>query len=54
MSERRCFVCDKCFDKGHARRIFLTPGEDEKAKARCPEHGRMRREPNRPYRGGKR
>jgi hypothetical protein len=46
MRERRCYICLKCQP---TLRVFLLPGETELP--RCPEHGRMTREPNRPYRG---
>lgn len=47
MSERRCYVCDRCYKDGRPLRIFILAGEKE---PRCPEHGKMRREHNKPYR----
>jgi len=45
--ERRAYVC---YSKDGAihHRVFLLPGDDEPP--RCPEHGRMKRQANVPYR----
>jgi len=48
--ERRAFVCDKCFKDGRPLRIFTLEGDPV---PRCPQHGKMRREPNKPYRKDK-
>jgi hypothetical protein len=46
MSERRAFVCDKCYAAKAPLRIFAQPGEPA---PKCPQHGRMRLEKNKPY-----
>jgi hypothetical protein len=46
MTERRAYVCDRCYANKQPLRIFIAP--DAKP-PKCPEHGRMRLEKNKPY-----
>jgi hypothetical protein len=45
---RRAYVCDGRRDDPCGERRFMRPNEDV---PECKRHGKMRREPNRPYRG---
>jgi len=44
--ERRCYICPTCYANGRALRIFITPGDKP---PKCPQHGKMTRERNKPY-----
>jgi hypothetical protein len=46
MSERRCYVCDACYKAKAPLRIFQQPGDPV---PKCPQHGKMRLEKNKPY-----
>jgi hypothetical protein len=46
MAERRAYVCDKCYANKTPLRVFVRPGE---AAPKCPQHGKMRLERNKPY-----
>lgn len=45
---RRAFTCDHKDHKGTPIRVFVTPREDP---PRCAQHGAMKPQVNRPYRG---
>lgn len=45
---RRAYVCEGTKDNPCGMRRFMKPGEPAPI---CAEHGRMKRDPNRPYRG---
>ena len=49
MRERRAYICPRCFAAKTPYRVFTTPGETKVP--RCPQHGAMERQPNKPYRG---
>jgi hypothetical protein len=50
VERRRAFWCETCARDGHPLRVFVLPDVPE---PRCPQHGKMVRQPNVPY-GGKR
>jgi hypothetical protein len=50
MAERRAYVCDACYKAKAPLRIFAQPDEPP---PKCPQHGRMRLEKNKPYRGSR-
>lgn len=45
--ERTAYVCEKCYKDKRPYRIFTLEGEPV---PKCPEHGKMTRESNHPYR----
>jgi hypothetical protein len=47
--ERRAFICLKCAEKGQAWRVFLYQDDDPDYVPRCPQHGRMTPQENKPY-----
>lgn len=51
MAERRAYVCKKRTDPKVKcnLRIFATPADPPDFVPSCPDHGKMQRDPNRPY-----
>jgi hypothetical protein len=47
MAVRLAYICERCTPP---LRIFIAPGQ---RRPKCPKHGHMDVQPNRPYRGKK-